>query len=221
MTTIRRVLSYPALLRPTSDTLLLAVDFLGTLVFAVEGGVAAARGNLDLLGALVLAFVTALGGGIIRDVLIGAIPPNSIRDWRYGAIAFLGAIVAFFLHSLVLEIPASVLTMLDAAGLALFAVAGAEKALNYKTPPFLAILMGGITGVGGGTVRDVLLAQVPTVLRADVYATAALAGAAVVVIGLRLKLPRTPVAICGISVCFLLRMVSIWRHWNLPRLAGH
>ncbi|HEY1742748.1 MAG TPA: TRIC cation channel family protein [Granulicella sp.] len=221
MTTIRRVLSYPALLRPTSDTLLLAVDFLGTLVFAIEGGVAAARGNLDLLGALVLAFVTALGGGIIRDVLIGAIPPNSIRDWRYGAIAFLGAIVAFFLHSLVLEIPASVLTMLDAAGLALFAVAGAEKALNYKIHPFLAILMGGITGVGGGTVRDVLLAQVPTVLRADVYATAALAGAAVVVIGLRLKLPRTPVAICGISVCFLLRMVSIWRHWNLPRLAGH
>ncbi len=220
MTRIRRVLSYPALLRPTSDTLLLAVDFLGTLVFAIEGGVAAARGNLDLLGALVLAFVTALGGGIIRDVLIGAIPPNSIRDWRYGAIAFLGAIVAFFMHSLVLEIPASFLTMLDAAGLALFAVAGAEKALNYKIHPFLAILMGGITGVGGGTVRDVLLAQVPTVLRADVYATAALAGAAVVVIGLRLKLPRTPVAICGISVCFLLRMVSVWRHWNLPRLAG-
>jgi uncharacterized membrane protein YeiH len=221
MTTIRRVLSYPALLRPTSDTLLLAVDFLGTLVFAIEGGVAAARANLDLLGALVLAFVTALGGGIIRDVLIGAIPPNSIRDWRYGATAFFGAIVAFFLHSLVLEIPASFLTMLDAAGLALFAVAGAEKALNYKIHPFLAILMGGITGVGGGTVRDVLLAQVPTVLRADVYATAALAGAAVVVIGLRLKLPRTPVAICGISVCFLLRMVSVWRHWNLPRLAGH
>jgi uncharacterized membrane protein YeiH len=221
MTTIRRVLSYPALLRPTSDTLLLAVDFLGTLVFAIEGGIAAARGHLDLLGALVLAFVTALGGGIIRDVLIGAIPPNSIRDWRYGAIAFFGAIVAFFLHSLVLKIPASFLTMLDAAGLALFAVAGAEKALNYKIHPFLAILMGGITGVGGGTVRDVLLAQVPTVLRADVYATAALAGAAVVVIGLRLKLPRTPVAICGISVCFLLRMVSVWRHWNLPRLAGH
>jgi uncharacterized membrane protein YeiH len=221
MTTIRRVLSYRALLRPTSDTLLLSVDFLGTLVFAIEGGMAAANGNLDLLGAIVLAFVTALGGGIIRDVLIGAIPPNSIRDWRYGAIAFLGAIIAFFLHSFVLEIPASFLTILDAAGLALFAVAGAEKALDYEIHPFIAILMGGITGVGGGTVRDVLLAQVPTVLRADVYATAALAGAAVVVIGLRLKLPRTPVAICGIAVCFLLRMVSVCLHWNLPRLTSH
>src|SRR6202045_4407616 len=131
----------------SQDRLLLVVDLIGTFVFAVEGALAGIDAGLDVFGLLVLSFVTALGGGIIRDVLIGAIPPNSIRDWRYGAIAFLGAIVAFFLHSLVLEIPASVLTMLDAAGLALFAVAGAEKALNYKTPPFLAILMGGITGV--------------------------------------------------------------------------
>ena len=215
-----RILSRTDLPKPTTDTLLVTVDFLGTLLFAVEGGMAAARGHLDLLGAMVLAFATALGGGIIRDVLIGAIPPNSIRDWRYAAIAFLGAVATFFLHSLVLEIPASLLTILDAAGLALFAVAGAEKALNYEIHPFIAVLMGGITGVGGGTVRDVLLAQVPTVLRADVYATAALAGAAVVVIGLRLKLPRTPVAIGGIAVCFLLRMISVWLHWNLPRLSA-
>jgi uncharacterized membrane protein YeiH len=206
--------------KPTSDALLLSVDFAGTLIFAIEGGMAASQASLDLLGAMVLAFVTALGGGIIRDVLIGSIPPNSIRDWRYPAIAFVGAATAFFFHSFVLEVPQNILITLDAAGLSLFAVAGAEKALNFEIHPLIAILMGGVTGVGGGTVRDVLLAQVPTVLRADVYATAALAGAAVIVLGLRLKLPRTPMAIAGGVVCFLLRMVSVWQHWNLPKF-GH
>jgi uncharacterized membrane protein YeiH len=207
-------------LKPKANTLLLVVDFAGTFLFAIEGGMAAAAGHLDLLGAMVLAFATALGGGIIRDVLIGAIPPNSIRNWRYGAIAFAGAATAFFFHSLVQEFPASVLILLDAAGLSLFAVAGAEKALDFEIHPFVAILMGGITGVGGGTVRDLLLAEVPTVLRADVYATAALAGAAVVVLGLKLKLPRTPVVVAGAVVCFLLRMVSVWLHWNLPKVGG-
>jgi len=204
--------------KPKSTSLLLAVDFAGTLVFAIEGAMAAANGHLDLLGAMVLAFVTALGGGIIRDVLIGAIPPNSIRDWRYGAIAFAGAAAVFLFEEQVRHIPQMLMLALDAAGLSLFAVAGAEKALDYGIHPFLAILMGGITGVGGGTVRDVLLAQVPTVLRADVYATAALAGAAVVVAGRGMKLPKTAVAMTGISVCFLLRMISVWRHWNLPVL---
>jgi len=207
--------------KPNSDSLLLAFDFAGTLVFAIEGAMAAENGNLDLLGTMVLAFATALGGGIIRDLLIGASPPNSIRDWRYGAIAFAGAFAMFLFPNPVHGIPPSVLMVLDAAGLGLFAVAGAEKALAYGIHPFIAILMGGITGVGGGTIRDVLLAQVPTVLRADVYATAALAGAAVVVVGLKLKLPRVPVAIAGGVICFLLRVVSVWRHWNLPHVPAH
>lgn len=207
------------LTKPKNDILLLAFDFAGTLVFAVEGAMAAENGNLDVLGALVLAFATALGGGIIRDLLIGAVPPNSIRDWRYGAIAVAAAGIEVLLPNPVHGIPPAVLMVLDAAGLGLFAVAGAEKALAFGINPFIAVLMGGITGVGGGTIRDVLLAQVPAVLRADVYATAALAGAAVVVIGLKLKLPRTPVAIAGGVVCFMLRVVSVWLHWNLPRAA--
>jgi len=140
---------------------------------------AAIEGNLDLLGLMVLAFSTALVGGIIRDLLIGSIPPGSIRDWRYPAVAFLGGAVVFCLHQFVSEIPAMVLIVFDAAGLGLFAVAGAVKALDFGIHPFMAVLMGGVTGVGGGTVRDILLARVPSVLRADVYATAALAGAAV------------------------------------------
>src|ERR1700723_176586 len=135
------------MLKPKANTLLLVVDFAGTFLFAIEGGMAAAAGHLDLLGAMVLAFATALGGGIIRDVLIGAVPPNSIKDWRYPAIAFAGGAVVFFQSSFVNQVPASLIVTLDAAGLALFAVAGAAKALDYGIHPFLAMLMGGVTGV--------------------------------------------------------------------------
>jgi uncharacterized membrane protein YeiH len=205
-------------MKSNSDTLLLAVDLIGTFVFALEGATTAIRGNLDLVGVMVLSFATALGGGIIRDLLIGAVPPGSIRDWRYGAVAFLGGGTAFVFYRLVQQIPGALLIDLDAAGLALFAVAGAGKALAYRIHPFIAVLMGGITGVGGGTIRDVLLAQIPTVLRADVYATAALAGSAVMIVGLGFGLPRLPMAITGGVICFVLRLVSVWRHWSLPKV---
>ncbi len=198
--------------------LLLVVDLVGTFVFGVEGATSAIQGDLDLFGILVLAFATALAGGIIRDLLIGDIPPASVRDWRYPAVAFLGGAVVFLWHSLVSQVPQSFLMVVDAAGLSLFAVAGATKALDYGIHPFLAVLMGGITGVGGGTVRDILLAQVPTVLRSDIYAVAALAGAAVTVAGLRAKLPATLMTVLGTISCFVLRMVAVWRHWNLPRV---
>src|SRR6202046_2897891 len=199
------------------DQLLFSADIAGTLIFAIEGAVAAVRGNLDLMGLMVLAFATALGGGIIRDVLIGDVPPASLRDWRYATAAFTGGAIVFFLHPWVREIPAPVLTTLDAAALALFAVAGTEKALLYKMHPFIAVLLGAVTAVGGGTVRDVLLAQIPNVLRSDIYATAALAGALVMVVATRLKVRPAFAAISGGLVCFLLRLVSVWQHWSLPK----
>ena len=202
-------------------TLLLAIDLIGTFVFALEGAMAAIENKLDLLGLLVLSFATALGGGIIRDLLIGAIPPGAIRDWRYAAVAFLGGLVVFFWYQFVNQVPNSMLIIFDAAGLGLFAVAGAAKALEFGMHPFLAVLMGGITGVGGGTIRDILLARVPTVLRADVYATAALAGAAVMVMGAKFAMPAALASISGTVVCFLLRVVSVWRHWNLPKVTTH
>ncbi len=110
---------------------------------------------------------------------------------------------------------------LDAAGLALFAVAGAAKALDYNIHPLLAMLMGGITGVGGGTIRDVLLARIPSVLRSDVYAVAALAGAAAMILSLRVKMRPAVATTIGIVVCFGLRMVAVHQHWNLPRAAIH
>jgi uncharacterized membrane protein YeiH len=198
--------------------MLLVVDLLGTFVFAVEGATAGIQANLDLLGLMVVAFATALGGGIIRDVLIGAIPPNSIRDWRYPVVAFVGAAVVFCFYQFVSQVSPWAIIIFDAAGLALFAVAGAAKALDFGIHPFIAVLMGGVTGVGGGTIRDIFLARIPTVLRADVYATAALAGAAVLVMGIRLKANPRLMTVLGAVVCFALRVVSVWRHWNLPRL---
>ena len=203
------------------DLLLLAVDLAGVLVFAVEGAMAGIRAELDLLGLLVVAFATALGGGMIRDLLIGAVPPNSVRDWRYPAMAFVGGGAVFFFYQFFQRVPAELMISLDAAGLALCAIAGSGKALEFGINPMLSVLMGAVTGVGGGTIRDVLLTHVPGVLRTDVYAAAALAGAAVVVIGLRMKLPRGLVMTLGAAVCFTLRMVAVARHWNLPKVIVH
>jgi uncharacterized membrane protein YeiH len=201
--------------------LLFVVDMAGTLLFGIEGATAATAGNLDLLGVMVLAFATALAGGIIRDLLIGATPPASLRDWRYSAMAFTGGMIVFFLHRWVLAIPGPAMVGLDAAALALFAVAGTEKALDFNLHPFIAILLGGMTAVGGGTLRDILLARVPLVLRAEVYATAALAGAALLIICRRLRLSPTLAAVVGGTFCFLLRIVSVWQHWNLPKAVGN
>ncbi len=199
--------------------LLLTIDLLGTFVFALEGGSAAAMNHLDLFGVLVLGFVTAVGGGIIRDLLIGAVPPASIRDWRYPAIALAGGFVAFVFFEQVQRVPPSLLMYLDAAGLSLFAIAGTTKALNFNMHPLVAALLGTITGTGGGTVRDVLLAHIPIILVADIYASAALAGSVVMLIALRLKMPPAWAAGLGGSVCFLLRVLSVWRNWSLPHIA--
>ena len=208
-------------LQANSARLLLIVDLLGTFLFSLEGATAAIQGNHALLGLMVLAFATALGCGILGDILIGASPPNSIRDWRYSATAFLAAAIVFLWHSSVSHIPISLMVTLDAAGLGLFAVAGAQKAIEYEIRPLIAILMGGITGVGGSTICDVLLARVPVVLRSDVYATAALLGATIVVLGLKLKVRPVLAMTVGAIACFVLRMVAVWQHWNLPRVAGH
>jgi uncharacterized membrane protein YeiH len=206
--------------RYDSARLLLIVDLLGTFVFALEGAIAAVQGNLDLLGVMVLAFATALGGGIVRDLLIDAAPPNAIRDWRYPTTAFIAAAFVFLPHGSVSHIPASFLLTADAAGLSLFAVAGAGKALDFHIHPMLAVLMGGITGVGGGTIRDILLNRIPTVLHSDIYATAALLGATVMVAGLKLKMRPVLATSLGAAACFALRMLAVWHHWNLPKVAG-
>jgi uncharacterized membrane protein YeiH len=191
------------------------LDLAGTFVFALSGAVAGVKRKLDLFGVLVLSFVAANTGGIIRDILIGAVPPGAINDWRYVSVSLAAGITTFYFSSAIIQRWNPVL-LFDAAGLALFAVSGAHKALAYGLNPIMATLLGMLTGIGGGTARDILLAEIPTVLRADLYAVAALVGAAVVVIANLLQLPPGVAALVGAGLCFGLRVLALKNGWQLP-----
>jgi uncharacterized membrane protein YeiH len=196
-------------------TLLLVLDLFGTFVFALSGALVAVRRGLDLFGVLVLSFAASSAGGITRDLLIGATPPAAIQDWRYLGVSLLAGVLTFFRHADI-ERMRNPMQLSDAAGLALFAVAGTQKALAYDLPPGMAALLGMLTGIGGGMLRDVLVSEIPTVLRAELYAVAALAGAAVVVLGNMAELPPTASTLVGAALCFGLRFMAIRYGWRLP-----
>jgi uncharacterized membrane protein YeiH len=187
-------------------------------VFALQGAALAIKADLDLLGVMVLSFVAALGGGVARDVLIGDSPPQALRDWRYPALAILVGGATFLFYGLIRDIPSGLLITLDAVGLGMAAMAGAEKSLNFGLHPFIVMLIGGLNGSGGGVVRDILLNRPPVVLHADIYATAAMAGALVMIFAQKLGLPAAWAAGLGFAACVALRLVSVWQHWNLPHL---
>ena len=198
------------------SVLLFAFDLIGIFVFALSGGVLAVRYRLDQFGVLVLACVTAVTGGIVRDVLIGAIPPASLGDWRYMTTAILAGVVTFRWHALIERLRNPVL-MFDAAGLALYAVLGTGKALAFGLSPFAATLLGIITGIGGGIARDLLVAGTPVVLQqTELYAVAALAGGGIVAIAHALGWPQLPAMVAGALLCFGLRFMAIRRGWRLP-----
>lgn len=191
------------------------LDLVGTFVFAISGAVAAVNGRLDIFGILVLSFVAGNFGGITRDVLIGAVPPAALTHERYLLVSVLAGLVTFFWYAGVDRLRTPVL-LFDAAGLSLFAVAGAQKAIDFGLNPVMAALLGMVTGIGGGMTRDLLLTEVPQVLRSDLYAVAALAGAAVVVIGDMFDVPYGISAVAGAALCFILRFMAIRRGWHLP-----
>ena len=196
-------------------TLLLVLDLCGTFVFALSGAMAGIKHRFDLFGVLVLSFAAANSGGIIRDVLIGAVPPPGVADWRYIAVPIVAGLATFRWGAIVARLRSSV-QIFDAAGLALFAVSGAQKALAFHLGPVTAVSLGVLTGIGGGIVRDVLAEEAPAVLRGDVYAVAALAGASVVVVGRMVQLPSTAATVLGAALCFALRFMAIRRGWQLP-----
>lgn len=197
------------------ETLPLVLDLTGTFVFALSGALAGVRRKLDLFGVLVLSFAAANSGGITRDVLIGAVPPAAISNWRYLVVSLVAGLITFYLSPTIERLRHPVL-LFDAAGLALFAVAGAQKSLDYGLNPVMAMSLGMLTGIGGGMARDMLLAEIPTVLRSELYAVAALAGAGVVVAGHMLRLPTVPIAIAGVLLCFGLRVMALRHGWQLP-----
>ncbi|WP_246142515.1 trimeric intracellular cation channel family protein [Nocardioides rubriscoriae] len=198
---------------------LVTLDLVGIFVFAISGALVAVRKDLDVFGVLVLAGTTGLGGGFLRDVLIGATPPAALADWRYLTVPVAAGLVTFAFHGAVGRMERQV-AVFDAFGLSLFCVSGALKALDYGLGPVPAALMGMVTGIGGGMVRDVLAGRVPVVLRGDLYATPALAGAAVAVAGSRLDLPLVGVAVAGALVCLVWRLLALWRGWQAPLPTG-
>jgi uncharacterized membrane protein YeiH len=178
----------------TEPPLLLALDLTGTFAFALNGALTGRKAaRLDIIGMLTLGMITALGGGIMRDILINALPPATFRSWPYLPVAAGGALIVFFFSRQLCQFALPIL-LLDAAGLSLFCVTGATKALDYGLGAVPAVLLGAVTAVGGGTIRDVLVRQVPTVLTSGLYAVPALAGAAIAVTAVRTGVYGVPAA---------------------------
>jgi uncharacterized membrane protein YeiH len=199
-------------------TLLLVLNLAGTFVFGLSGGLEGVRKRLDVFGIVVLAVVVGLAGGIIRDVLIG-VAPQTFRDWRYLAVAGGAGLVTFLAHSLLDRLERPVL-VLDAGGLALFCVTGASTALDHHVGAVPAVVLGAITGVGGGVLRDVLVREVPVVLRSGLYAIPALIGAAIVVGAARGGSHNLAFPLLAAAVCLLIRLAGLHFNLSVPRPRG-
>jgi uncharacterized membrane protein YeiH len=200
---------------PDVPLLLSIVDAVGTFAFALSGAALAVQKRFDIFGVLFLAFVVAVAGGVTRDVLIGAVPPAAIAKWHSFAIAMAGGLATFLAYPLVRLLSRPVM-LLDAIGLALFAVTGAQKALAYGIDPVMAAVLGMISGIGGGMVRDVLAGEVPFVLRTDLYAVAALAAGAIVTLGNVLGAPPAWAMLLGAAFCIFLRIMALFHGWRAP-----
>lgn len=201
----------PAVLK----VLLIVLDLGGTFVFATSGALLAIRHRLDVFGVIVLSFAAGNAGGITRDLLIGAVPPAAVADWKYVLISAIAGVATCVWHPAADRFRNDVLWC-DALGLAFFAVSGTQKALLHGLHPAMAALLGMLTGIGGGMLRDVLVTQVPVVLRTDIYALAALAGATVVAVAHVLHVSPVAAMIAGGALCFVLRFGAIRYGWRLP-----
>ncbi len=199
-----------------TSTLQLALELSGTFVFGLNGALTAMEAeNLDIVGVIVLAVITGLGGGSIRDVLIGTLPPAAFRDWRYLAVGGGAGIVAFVARHLWVRLQ-RLITVFDAAGLALFCVTGTTTAFAAHLGPFQSVVLGTITGVGGGTIRDVVIRRVPTVLSSGLYAIPAACGATLTALSLSFHFYSGTIAIVAAALCFVIRMAGVHFNLNVP-----
>jgi uncharacterized membrane protein YeiH len=190
-------------------------DLIGVAVFAVSGALAAGRKGLDLLGVIVIASVTAVGGGTLRDLLLNRHPIFWIADPRY-LVVIIAAALLTVLTSGVYLVPAHVLLVADALGLGLFALSGAQIAESSGLSPIIVVLVGTMTGVAGGVIRDLLTAEIPLVLRRDVYATAAIAGVAVYLVLRAIAVGESWAFGVGMIAVVVLRLLAILLGWQLP-----
>jgi uncharacterized membrane protein YeiH len=206
------------LVRPSG--LYRVADVSAILLLAVEGALLGAAAGLNVFGVLVVSIISALGGGIIRDLLIHATPPAAVRSVVYPLTALVGGLVVIAGYEVVSEIPGDMRMPLDAAALGLLCVVGAIKALDHGMQTVAAVIMGVLGSVGGGVIRDVLMTHVPAALRFDLYAVAAAGGAILTVTAIKLGLPRPAAIALGVAACVAIRVVSVSHGWSLPRLTG-
>lgn len=199
----------------SSDTLLVVLDLVGIVVFAISGALTGVEKRLDLFGVIFLADATAIGGGFIRDALLGAFPVAALHDWRYLIAPTCTGLIVFYIHPAIAKL-SRILLVVDAAGLGLFAVAGTHKALVHGIGPVGACAIGTITAIGGGIIRDVVVREIPTVLHKEIYATAAILGGILFVTGDHFHWNNVVTAIAAVTLAFSLRVVSRWRHWSAP-----
>jgi uncharacterized membrane protein YeiH len=205
----------PAVHSTILKNLIEVLDWVGTLAFALSGSLLGVRKRFDLFGVLFLSFVVAVAGGMMRDILIGALPPTAITDTHYFMISIGAGLLTFYWYPRVATLQHQIL-LFDMVGLALFAVIGAQKALDYGINPLMAAIMGMLTGIGGGMARDVLAGEVPFVLRADLYAIAALAAGAAVSVGHVMGSPPLVPMLLGAALCISLRLMAIYPGWRAP-----
>lgn len=191
------------------------LDYFGVIVFAVTGVLAAAHKKLDLFGVLVIAFITALGGGTLRDVVLGAYPVSWVAQPVYLALTTGAALLTFILARFV-TFPLRTLAVCDAIGLAFFTVLGTQKALLLGHAAAVSITMGIMTGVAGGVIRDIICNEIPLVFRKEIYATAALAGACVYVLAQHFSLSREMSMVLSMTTALAVRLAAIYRGWSLP-----
>ncbi|HWI90656.1 MAG TPA: trimeric intracellular cation channel family protein [Flavisolibacter sp.] len=199
----------------SESTIYIFLDLLGTFVFALSGAVAARQRGLDIFGIFSIAFSVACGGGILRDLCIGAVPPAGLTNWLYLVMVLAATIVTVGFYRIVNILNQPVL-LFDALGLSVFAVTGARKAISFEHNYEVAVLLGIVTAVGGGVIRDILLTRVPVILKKEIYASAAMVGALIVAAGDYSDYPKEIVSIVAIVSCFGLRFLALHFHLNLP-----
>jgi uncharacterized membrane protein YeiH len=197
------------------DYVTLGLNLAGTLAFGLSGGILAVRKRMDLFGVLVLSVATGLGGGIMRDVILGHVPPATLVDWRYLAAAGLGGLLVFASFGKIVR-HGRFLTEFDAIGLSIFTVTGTNIALSAGLSPAPSVLLGMLTGVGGGVLRDVLAAEVPLIFRSEIYAVASMLGATIIVVADQLQFPGILAETVAAVATFSLRTLSVRRGWKIP-----
>lgn len=195
--------------------MLTALDLIGTAAFAASGASIGVYKRLDLFGVSVVGITTGIGGGIVRDLLLGVHPPFSLDRWPNITVALVFSLAVFLFHPAVSRIKNGVL-VLDALGMGVFATTGAATALQYDVKWWAAIFIGGTTAIGGGVLRDVLVNELPLLLHKDLYATPALVGAGLLVAAEAVGLPHPWGLVVGIITATVLRLLALYRGWNLP-----